>query len=194
MDKECYGKALDIGGGTIKASHYRFLRITKWFRLTTLDISPFAKPDIVINLEKENIPFKDNVFDFVLAFNIVEHLSRRKEVLGEVYRVLKPGGELIGIIPFLVNVHPDPNDYIRLTDQGLAALFTEIGYRECQITPVGVGPFTASYYQTEFMLPRILRLVIGPIAIMLDKILSTLRPRSRYEAKFPLSYAFYVKK
>jgi SAM-dependent methyltransferase len=194
MEKECYGKALDIGGGTIQASHYRFLRITKWFRLTTLDISPAAKPDIVIDLEKEGIPFKDNVFDFVLAFNIVEHLSRREEVLREVYRVLKPGGELIGIIPFLVNVHPDPNDYIRLTDQGLVSLFTDIGFRECSVKPVGFGPFTAGYYQVEFILPRVLRLLIAPIAILLDKILCTLRPRAGYEAKFPLSYAFYIKK
>lgn len=194
MDKECYGKAIDIGGGTIKASHYRFLRITKWFRLTTLDISPAAKPDVVINLEEEKLPFKDGTFDFVLAFNILEHLSRRKEVLEEARRVLKPGGELIGVIPFLVNVHPDPNDYVRFTDQGLESLFKEAGFSACAIKPVGFGPFTAGYYQLEFVFPKILKLVIGPIAMGLDMLLNTLRPKSGYKKKFPLSYVFYVRK
>ena len=53
------------------------------------------------------IPFKDNSFDAVLSLDVFEHLQpdSMKEVISEIYRVLKPGGKLL--ISFPGNRIPD---------------------------------------------------------------------------------------
>jgi len=43
----------------------------------------------------EKLCFKDNVFDYVYSFSVLEHVSDPKTVLQEMVRVLKPGGILI---------------------------------------------------------------------------------------------------
>ena len=51
-----------------------------------------------LNLEK-NLPFKKNVFDKILCLDILEHLLKRKKLLLEMKRVLKPGGLLFISVP-----------------------------------------------------------------------------------------------
>ncbi len=43
----------------------------------------------------EQIPFDDESFDLVAAFDVLEHLDDLERSLGEVARVLRPGGRLI---------------------------------------------------------------------------------------------------
>ncbi len=201
MKKECNGSILDIGGGKGRASHYRFLKMTKWNKVTSVDIVADSKPDVVLDVEKEKLPFADQSFDYVFLFNVLEHLNKRSEVLSEIHRVLKSArsddanksGQFIGVIPFLVNVHPDPNDYVRLTEQGLSELFKDTHFSSVTIEPVGVGPFTAGYYQVEFILPRIVRIICGPIAMLVDWVIIKLTGK-KLSAKFPLSYIFYASK
>ncbi len=45
------------------------------------------------------LPFQDCSFDYVLMSEVLEHLWKRVEALKEVYRVLKPSGEVLGSIP-----------------------------------------------------------------------------------------------
>lgn len=49
----------------------------------------------------EQIPFDDSQFDFVVAAEILEHLTepQRQAGLAEIRRTLKPGGYLIGTVP-----------------------------------------------------------------------------------------------
>ncbi len=46
-----------------------------------------------VNASTDALPFKDSSFDFVIAFNVIEHCRRPKIVLNEVLRVLRRGGE-----------------------------------------------------------------------------------------------------
>lgn len=57
----------------------------------------------VANLFRDPIPFPDNSFDFVTAYDFIEHVPRQAfdmeksripfvELMDEIYRVLKPGG------------------------------------------------------------------------------------------------------
>lgn len=49
----------------------------------------------------EKIPFSDNFFDFVVACELFEHLNEGSLAasLGEIFRVLKPGGIVAGTTP-----------------------------------------------------------------------------------------------
>ena len=49
----------------------------------------------------ESLPFADNGFDVVMMVSVYEHLAPSSRLRGfrEVYRVLRPGGALIGQIP-----------------------------------------------------------------------------------------------
>lgn len=61
------------------------------------------------DLFKEPIPFDQNYFDYVTAFDFIEHVPRViycplmrfsfVELMNEVYRVLKPGGRFLSFTP-----------------------------------------------------------------------------------------------
>jgi carbamoyltransferase len=50
-----------------------------------------------------DLQFDDNFFDIVISFEVLEHLTldQAKECVAETYRVLKPGGLLIGTTPIV---------------------------------------------------------------------------------------------
>ncbi len=45
------------------------------------------------------MPYEDNQFDFVNLCEVIEHVEYPKKVLSEIYRVLKPGGEVYMSVP-----------------------------------------------------------------------------------------------
>ena len=73
-----------------------------------LDISPpviarlNAKGGLAQAGEITALPFADERFDLVTAFDVVEHVENDRRVFAELTRVLKPGGRLI----FSVPLHP----------------------------------------------------------------------------------------
>lgn len=48
-----------------------------------------------VNFESDKLPFKDNEFDIVIMYSVIEHLQRPVNILLEVHRVLKPGGKVV---------------------------------------------------------------------------------------------------
>ncbi len=47
----------------------------------------------------ESLPFEDDCFDAVLFLDVLEHVVDQNAVIGEIQRVLKPGGTLILSVP-----------------------------------------------------------------------------------------------
>ena len=60
------------------------------------DIKPIA--DVCGNCE-EGLPFKDDMFDKVVASHILEHIHDLRALKRELWSVLKDGGELIVTVP-----------------------------------------------------------------------------------------------
>jgi len=52
-----------------------------------------------INLETDKLPFEDNYFDVVFTKSVIEHIHKPEIYLNEMYRVLKPGGRIIVMVP-----------------------------------------------------------------------------------------------
>ncbi len=57
-----------------------------------------ANEKYLLNLE-QNLPFNDNIFEYIYAAEVIEHLENRKEFLKEIYRILKPSGKLMITTP-----------------------------------------------------------------------------------------------
>ncbi|HDY90001.1 MAG TPA: class I SAM-dependent methyltransferase [bacterium] len=78
--------ALDLGFDSIK-------RASMKLRNKNLDF-PFVQGDIY------RLPYEDNSFDAVVASEILEHLEKPQDALGEVARIVRPGGYFIVSTPY----------------------------------------------------------------------------------------------
>lgn len=95
-----------IGCGNSRKKKLTFPGISDEFSdLTTLDIDPSTNPDVVHDLNVLPLPFADNSFDEVHAYEVLEHTGRQGDwkffldQFGELYRILKPGGYLCASVP-----------------------------------------------------------------------------------------------
>lgn len=188
------GSILDIGGGGGKSSHYRFIPIDQGAQLKTVDVVSRPGTDFVLDINRERVPLPDASQDYIFLFNILEHLFAHDAVLSEVHRLLRVDGKLIGSIPFLVNVHPDPHDYVRFTEEALTDLFIRNGFSVKIIEPIGRGPFLAGYEQLDALIPSVLHALLLPFVWFADTLVSRMRPHRDFRAKFPLAYNFIAEK
>lgn len=157
-------------------------------------MSPRTEPDYVLNIETDRIPVAEASFDFVMAFNLLEHLKTSDNLLTETRRILKPDGKLIGSVQFLMDAHPDPHDYFRFSKEQLQIIFTDAGFKNIKIETIGRGPFLAGYYQIDFLTPRIMKMLILPIVFALDALLQRAKPKINFRERYPLAYVFEAEK
>lgn len=91
-------KILDLGcGPTVPARLFKTGKITGIDPLADkLGISKkgYLPHTQILNGKGENIPFKDDTFDFVLCRNVIDHTQDPSKVISEVNRVLKPNAYL----------------------------------------------------------------------------------------------------
>jgi SAM-dependent methyltransferase len=95
-------KALDLGCGTgLILRHLPVGSIGLDLNPRNLDRLKTYVPGAVGRLcdLELGIPYPDNSFDLMIAAEVLEHLISPEKVISEIYRVLKPGGVLIGSVP-----------------------------------------------------------------------------------------------
>ena len=69
------------------------------------------------------LPFADETFDGVIAQAVLEHVVEPAHCVGEMFRVLKPGGAVYAETPFMQQVHAGAHDFTRFTHLGHRRLF-----------------------------------------------------------------------
>jgi SAM-dependent methyltransferase len=62
-----------------------------------------VRPDLLVDLNRAPYPFRNDSFDGVYAFSVVEHLDNFFGVLGELHRIVKPGGIVAILTPHFSN-------------------------------------------------------------------------------------------
>lgn len=108
--------------------------VSSWL---VVNISPETSPDILADITA--LPLANDSADTVLMCETLEHISTPQLALSEAYRVLKPGGLIIGSCPFLFPVHGDPFDFNRWTADGLRAALTKTSFEKITVHGMGAG-------------------------------------------------------
>ena len=83
------------------------------------------------------LPFPDDSFDAVVAFEVFEHVFQAADTLEELRRVLRPGGNLVLSTPFMFGEHEEPFDFFRYTSFGILRLVESLGFEAKKLTKLG---------------------------------------------------------
>src|SRR5262249_38411295 len=78
-------------------------------------------------------------FETVLCTEVLEHLPEPQKAVDEMFRVLRPGGELLLTTRFLFPIHDAPDDYFRYTKYGLRHLLRRFEILELHEETTAVG-------------------------------------------------------
>ncbi|MCP1385012.1 class I SAM-dependent methyltransferase [Runella salmonicolor] len=99
-----------------------------------LECYAFTKANVPIDLIQGSIlelPFDDETYDLVCAFDVIEHVEEHQLAVDEMKRVCKPNGLVCVTVPafmFLWNQHDDVNHHVRrYTMAELGELFKKSG-------------------------------------------------------------------
>lgn len=180
------GKVLDVGGAR-KPDYYDYFQKRDVVSIEALDGMISG-----INFETDALPSTDGSYDTVVACNILEHIFNYAFLVSEMHRVLKPGGQLIGFVPFWVGYHGDPHDYFRYTDEALQKILAHAEFTDITIRRVGGGPILANFNTINLSMPRFVRPFAYVVHALLDTVFTWLRPDSK--RRNPLGYIFSARK
>lgn len=186
------GKILDVGGSQ-KSGYHELIKGTH--AITTGNIDKSYGIDVVFDAQ-DTWPFPDASFDGVVLMNILEHLYRYNRALDEAARVLKPGGIVVGVVPFMFNVHGSPNDHFRYTRSTLERLLADRSFSQIEVRELGTGAFSVIYHCLIGFARFGWMADIGiGLARFLDWLVFKLKPDNKLSAKqMPLGYYFEAKK
>jgi SAM-dependent methyltransferase len=114
---------LDLGCG---------LRHTVFSNCLYLEVYPSLTADVIVDPDSL-YPIKDETFDGIGCFAVLEHTRKPWKVVPEIRRMLKRGGKVWIDWPFLQPVHGYPSHYFNATREGLRSIFEDQGFDIAQV-------------------------------------------------------------
>lgn len=108
---------LSIGGGPIRDGE----------NVTNLNIGTFPNVDIVG--DAHDLPYVDGSVDAIYCSAVLEHVREPITAVREMHRVLKPGAQVLSVIPFMQAYHGYPHHYQNFTISGHEYLYASNGFR-----------------------------------------------------------------
>lgn len=190
--RSLHGDVLDIGGDPKSGYHALFVGERK---ITFSNISASYNPDLIFDAQ-EKWPVEAGSYDAILMFNLLEHVFQYQAVLNNAFDALRPGGRVIGSVPFLFNVHGSPHDYFRYTGEALSKMFDAAGFEVVVIEELGTGVFSAACQMVCAPIKiNLIYTAFRKVAEAADKMLGAIRPNNNFTQKYyPLGYYFEVAK
>ena len=92
---ETFDSILEVGAGTAISDIFVSRNIVR------TDILPFNEFNVSGDCAMERLPFKDSSFDAVLAFDSIHHSDQPSKAILELLRVIRKGGKIILVEPFV---------------------------------------------------------------------------------------------
>jgi SAM-dependent methyltransferase len=122
-------------------------RLRPWVQ--NLDITPGSNVDYVASAEC--MPIESSSVDILITQETFEHISSPGAAMNEVFRVLKPGGQLYLQVPFIIGYHSLPSDFWRFSQKGIEEFVRSAGFIPKKVE-IATGSATGFYrIATEFM-------------------------------------------
>lgn len=180
------GVVVDVGGAR-HPDYFSYFNTSAVSSITPIDGS--LAP---IDFEKDPLPYSEACVDTVVLCNVLEHMFNYRFLLTEISRILRPKGMLVGFVPFMVNYHPDPHDYFRYTHEALHKLFSEAGFTDIHIEPIGGSALYVNFNNIMLSFPQYIRPILFLPYVVCNKVFVWFRPH--IVNRYPLGYTFYAKK
>jgi SAM-dependent methyltransferase len=139
IPKYCHGRLVDVGCGQLP--FYGFYRdyvqdvtAVDWFNSVNMN----EHIDVFADLNKPPVPGLENdSFDCAILSDVLEHIFEPRLLIGEIARILKPGGCLLMNVPFYYYIHEMPYDFHRYTEFALQRYFEEGGFDIVHLQRIG---------------------------------------------------------
>jgi len=184
------GFILDVGGG--KRTTYLHLCDVKGV-VESINIDPDMEPTYCADINHP-FPIRNDTYDTIISLNTLEHIYNDECVLHEMYRVLKPSGRVLIMVPFLYRVHASPSDFHRHTAYWWDQILEGIGFEKQGII---VEPLTWDTIGTGFALsefwcpPRVpfpasFRYIRRCLILLIGTIYQTIRLRGHERLPDPI--------
>jgi SAM-dependent methyltransferase len=129
--------SLLLGAGHSRAKKVWIVSAPDWTEpLITLDMGPECGADVVHDLEQRPLPFPDDYFDEIAAYDVLEHVGNQGDWRGwfdefaEYWRILKPGGYFGIIVPIGNDAFADPG-HTRFIHQNHFGMLNQNVYQVC---------------------------------------------------------------
>jgi SAM-dependent methyltransferase len=127
-------------------------------KVSNVDIYPYADVDMTCDIN--SLPFKNDSVDMVFSIAVLEHVPSPEHVVAEILRILKPGGTVYCLFPFMQGFHAAPYDYSRRSQAGLYLLFKD--FKTIELSCAG-GPTSGFLWVFQEWLAILFSFGIVPI-------------------------------
>lgn len=183
LEIECFremnleGITLDVGGGEA-SSYYHILSNRGDIHAVNLDSS--MVPTYVADFNR-GLPVATNSYNNIISLNTLEHICEDVLVVQEMFRTLKPEGQLYLFVPFIHRVHTSDSvsDYHRHTAHFWVKALEQIGFvhNDIQIKPLVFGPLAAPLSLVEYVfLTSWSKILVRAFVLLLSMLWAKIRP------------------
>ena len=132
------GTELLIGAGHNRDKQLALPGKDEWVDLVTLDIMSEVDPDVLWDLHHLPLPFEDETFEEVHAYEVLEHVGQQGDwktffaQFEEFHRILKPGGHFFATTPMWDSLWAwsDPG-HTRIISAGSINFLDQSQYADC---------------------------------------------------------------
>ncbi len=146
-----------------------------------------------LNIDLQKNFFLKTKYDYIVIFNVLEHLLDPNFALKNLSSICKKNGKIIGSTPFIFRVHGAPNDYSRFTKDHLIELLKTNNFKNIEIIELGTGPFLAciSLLRSYLKYLPILYQLLILLSVVFDKLIKLLI-KTDPKKIYPIGYVFFA--
>ncbi len=165
-----------LGCGSNRTKKLVYAGRAEWSSLVTLDMCYDHGPDVVHDLNLPRLPFPNNEFDEIHAYEVLEHVGKQGDwrfffdQWSDFWRILKPGGVVVGTSPHYTSpwAWGDPG-HTRVITQESFVFLGQPSYEQVGISPMTDYRFC---YEADFDLVH----AVKNDALQLEFVLQAVKP------------------
>jgi hypothetical protein len=125
----------------------------------TLDIDDAISPDYNLDIVNDDLSVCGK-YDAIFCFEVLEHITDLDLALMNLKKLESKDTPFLFSLPFCFHIHADPNDYNRLTAEGIRVLLLKNGFHEINI--LNYGGYFSCIYDLIILTPS-LKLLLFPL-------------------------------